>query len=254
MGTSLYDLSGRVAIITGGDTGIGRAIALEFAGAGANLTLAGPNLDHLKPAARQITDMGRKCLSVSADVRRPKPVENMVKKTLEEFGRVDFLINNAGANFRSTPEKIRQKEWNEVLGINLTGTFLCSRAVFPVMARQKAGVIINISSIAGRDGSPSMAHYGAAEAGVMNLTLSLASAWAKHGIRVNCIVSGHVQPEGEQEALEDREAEALKQVGLGRWGKPEEVARAVLYMASKAADFVTGALLNVDGGPKGRIS
>lgn len=252
MAKSLYDLSGRVAIITGGGTGIGKAIALELAQAGADIILASRNPAHLKGPAQQIRDMGRKCLEVMADVRQPEQVDQMVKKTLDGMSRIDILVNNAGGAFRSPAEKISPNGWNTILAVNLTGTFLCCRAVFPAMAQQKEGVIVNVASISGRDGAPGKAHYGAAKAGVMNLTLSLASEWAKYGIRVNCLIPGPIETEGVKEALKVEEVQDLANVALGRWGQPEEVSRVVLYLVSKAAAFITGDLLNVDGGPRQR--
>lgn len=252
MAKSIYDLTGRVAIVTGGGTGIGKAISLDLAQAGANLTIASRDPAHLEGTAKAIRALGRECLTVPTDVRQPDQVENMVKQTLNELGRLDILVNNAGASFRAPAEKISPNGWNAVIAINLTGTFLCCRAAFETMAKQKKGVIINISSIAGRDGDPGMAHYGAAKAGVINLTKSLAAEWAKYGIRVNCIAPGPVETEGVKQVFAVKGGEVIAQMALGRWGQPEEVAHAVLFLTSEAASFITGVTLDVDGGPRMR--
>lgn len=253
MTDSILDLSGRAAIVTGGGTGIGKAIAVELARAGADITICGRDTAHLQTAAPQILALGRKCLSVVVDVRQPDQIESMVGKTVNEFGRVDILVNNAGANFFVPAEKMSLNAWNTIVSINLTGTFLCCKAVFDTMVKQKQGKIINISSTAGRNGDPRSAHYGAAKAGIINLTKSLARDWGKYGVRVNCVAPGPIVTEGarwwqaQQAGQQAGSERSISRSGLGRPGQPQEVAYAVLFLASEAASYISGVELDVDG-------
>jgi len=245
MSKSILDLSGQVAIVTGGGTGLGQAIAVEFARAGADLTVSSRNPAHLETTAHQVQALGRKCLALPTDVREPEQVKNMVQKTLDEYGRIDVMVNNAGANFFVPAEKMSPNAWNTIVAINLTGTFLCCQAVFDTMVKQKSGVIINMSSVAGRDGDPAAAHYGAAKAGIINLTKTLAMVWGKYGIRVNCIAPGPIATEGARWA-QDPKHPGFHQ-GLCRGGRPEEVAYPTLFLASKGASYINGVTLWVDG-------
>ena len=258
MGLEQFRLDDRVAIVTGGGTGIGKAIALLFARAGAHVVVGSRKLEPLEEVARAIRDLGRKSLAVSVDVRNADQVEQLVARTLAELGRLDILVNNAGASFLSPVEAISPNGWNAVVGTNLTGVFLCCRAAGPHMIRQKKGVILNISSIAGEHGSTLMAPYAAAKAGVINFTKTLAVAWAAHGIRVNAIAPGPIATEGYEEVLRagggGTEAFDLVAniVAMRRWGRPEEVAYPALFLASEASSYITGTTLFVDGGPTPR--
>ena len=246
---SYLDLSGRVAIVTGGGTGIGKAITLELAKAGCDLTIASRKMEHLEQTARQVQSLGRRCLYLTADLRQVDQIENMVQKTEEEYGKVDILVNNAGVNFNSPADKISPNGWNTILSINLTGAFLCSRTVFPIMARQKKGNIINIASVGGEGARPLACHYGASKAGMINLTQSLAAEWAVHGIRVNCIAPGPILTEGIKGVwkLKDGDPSPFP-ITIGRWGYPEEIGYAAVFMASEASSYITGAVLDVAGG------
>lgn len=250
MTNSPFDLKDKVAIVTGGGTGIGRSIAIEFARVGADVVVASRNLENLEKVAAEIMSLGRRALAIATDVRKPEDVDTMVKRTLEEFSRVDILVNNAGAGFNCPLEDMSPGAWDVIMNIDLRGVFLCSRAAGKVMIQQKKGKIINISSIAGVYGSPMMAHYGAAKAGVINFTKSLAGEWAKHNINVNCIAPGPILTEGYQIL---REAGGLGDLppgrnALNRWGRPEEIAYATIFLASEASSFVTGETICVDGG------
>lgn len=249
---SKFDLPNKTAIVTGGGTGIGRAITLELARAGADVTIASRSIEHLEPVAKEVNSLGKRCLAVATDVRVPEQVDSMVKRTVDAFGRIDILVNNAGVSFLCPVEEISPNGWDAVVNINLKGTFLCSNAAGKVMIQQKAGKIINIASVAGIDGSPNMAHYGAAKAGVINFTKSLAAEWAKHNILVNCIAPGLIETEGVKTQMKlDPEGvkETLKRsVSLARYGQPEEIAYTVVFLASEASSFITGETVAVNGG------
>lgn len=252
MNNSIFDLKERVAIVTGGGTGIGRSIALEFAKAGADVIVASRNLENLEKVAGEIRDLGRRSLAVATDVRKPEDVENMVQRTTEGFGRIDILVNNHGAGFNCPVEDLSPGGWDAIVGINLKGVFLCSKAVGKVMIQQQRGKIINIASIAGFYGSPTLAHYAAAKAGVINFTRSLAQEWGKHNINVNCIAPGPIVTEGFMEILKATgitEPPPL-QNALQRWGRPEEIAYAAIFLASEASNYMTGETICVDGGSR----
>jgi len=252
MTNSIFDLKDRVAIITGGGTGIGRGIALEFAKAGAEVIVASRNLENLEKVAKEIKDLGRRSLAVGTDVRKPEDVENMVQRTMEAFGKIDILVNNHGAGFNCPVEDLSPGGWDAIVGINLKGVFLCSKAVGKVMIQQQKGKIIHIASTAGLYGSPTLAHYGAAKAGVINFTRSLAQEWGKYNINVNCIAPGPVVTEGYMEVLKAigiTEPPPL-QNALRRWGQPEEIAYAAIFLASEASNYMTGETICVDGGSR----
>ena len=249
--TALQD---KVAIITGGGTGIGRVIVREMAKVGAHIVVASRNPEHINPAAEEVQHLGRQALAVSVDVRVPDQVDSLVRATMERFGRIDILVNNHGALFQCGVEDLSPGGWNAIIGINLTGVFLCSRAVGKVMIEQKRGKIVNIVSIAGLYGSPMTAPYGAAKAGVMNFTKSLAMEWAKHHIYVNAVAPGPILTESGRDLLwsdAEQQAKVRARVPLGRFGNPEEVAYAVIFLASDASSYTTGETLYVDGGPSG---
>ena len=249
---SKFDIANKVAIITGGGIGIGRAITLEFSRAGADVTIASRNLGNLEKVAKEVDSLGKRCLAVATDVRIPEQVDNMVRRTVDEFGRIDILVNNAGVSFLCPVEELTPNGWDAVVDINLKGTFLCSKAVGKVMIQQKGGKIINIASMAGVYGAPTMAHYAAAKAGVINFTKSLAAEWGKHNIFVNCIAPGLIETEGVKTQMKlepERVKETLERtVAVARYGQPEEIAYTVIFLASEASSFITGETVEVEGG------
>jgi NAD(P)-dependent dehydrogenase (short-subunit alcohol dehydrogenase family) len=247
---SAFDLTDKVAIVTGGGTGIGKGIALEFARAGAHVVVASRRMEIIKKAAEEIEALGRQSLSVQTDVIEKEQVDNLVKQTVDKFGRLDILVNNAGGSAAWPFEKISPKGWDIILAINLKGTFLCSQAAGKVMIRQKKGKIVNISSVAGVGSSATIPHYGAAKAGVISLTKTLAVLWGKYNINVNCIAPGLINTPLTQRtaAREPAFANIAKGVPLGRMGETDDIAKAALFLVSDDANYVTGATLPVDGG------
>lgn len=255
MGASPFSLEGKVAIVTGGGTGIGKSIATEFARAGADVVIASRKLENLEPVSADIRKLGRRSFPVAMDVRNEDQVKELVERTARELGKLDIMVNNAGASFMARLEDISVNGWNAVVGINLNGVFLGCKWAGRQMMSQGAGVIVNVASIAGIYGSAMMPHYGAAKAAVVNLTRTLGSAWARHRIRVNCIAPGPVETQGYLENLYkvNPNADAIykgvaSRVALGRWGKVEEIAYPCIFLASEASSFMTGATIVVDGG------
>jgi len=244
------DLSGKVAIVTGSSRGIGRAIALSLARDGADVVVnARVNLNRAEKVAREIESMGRKALVILADVSKKGDVENMVKQTLDEFGKIDILVNNAGIVGPTVPiQELSEEDWDRIISVDLKGTFLCCKAVIPHMISRRSGKIINMSSIAGKEGNANMTAYCAAKAGIIGFTKALAEEVAKYGIRVNCVCPALIETEL-VERMDPKQAEYLKsKIPLGRLGKPEEVAELVKFLVSDASDFITGQAFNITGG------
>lgn len=244
-------LRNRVALVTGGGTGIGRGISLSLARHGARLILASRDRDHLDPTAEEIRELGAEARVVELDVRDRKTVDAAVKEARSELGNVDILVNNAAGNFLTRAEDLSEGGWRAVVDIVLTGTFNLSQAVFAQMQDAGGGSIVNITTTYVETGAPWMVHSGAAKAGVMNLTRTLATEWGRHGIRVNAVAPGLV--EGTEGARRLVESLGLKEafeaaVPLGRLTTVDDVARTVVFLCSPAASQVTGVEIVVDGG------
>jgi NAD(P)-dependent dehydrogenase (short-subunit alcohol dehydrogenase family) len=260
MAQSPFSLDGKTAIVTGGGTGIGKSIAIEFARAGADVAICSRKPEHLEPVVKEIQQLGKRSYAMAVDVRQEEQLKAMVEKAVADWGRLDVMVNNAGASFRSKPEDISPNGWNTVVGINLTGAFLgCKWAGRQMMEQKTGGVIINIASIAGVYGSTMMPHYGAAKAGVIMLTRELGSAWGRKGVRVNCIAPGPVETEGYLDVLKQAGPDGKKtydavaaRVGMGRWGQVEEIAWPCIFLASGASAWMTGETIVIDGGPAAR--
>lgn len=245
-------LDGRVAVITGGGTGIGRAIAHEYARLGARIVLASRNLEHLEPAAEELRQKGAPVRAIPTDVRVPEQVDRLVQETIRQWGALDIFVNNAAGNFICSAEKLSPNGWNTVINIVLNGTFYGSRAAgLRMIESGRGGSILNIVAAYAWTGGPGTIHSACAKAGVVTMTRTLAVEWARFKIRVNAIAPGPIETEGAGSRLwgapEARHAMLLS-IPWGRIGQPQEIARAAAYLVSDYADFITGEVLVVDGG------
>ena len=249
---NLFDLTGKVAIVTGGNGGIGLGIAQGLAEAGAGIVVLGRNTEKSESAARQLRESTRaNTLVVTADVSREEDAARAVAETLYHFGRIDILFNNAGINIRKQPEDFPLEDWEHVLKINLTGPFLLSKAVYPAMKQAGGGKIINIGSMTSILGAPFAAAYASTKGGIVQLTKSLALAWAADNIQVNAILPGWFDTELTEKArvqvpgLHER---VLARIAVGRWAKPADMAGTAIWLASRGSDYITGIAVPVDGG------
>jgi 2-deoxy-D-gluconate 3-dehydrogenase len=247
----LFDLKGRVAIVTGGNGGIGFGIARGLAQAGASIVVAGRNAAKSAAAVTALEGLGVKSIAVEVDVRDEAACRAMIARAVEAFGRVDILVNNAGTNIRKPPQDYELAEWREVLDTNLTSAFVCARAAYPAMTKAGGGKIINIGSMLSIFGGAVMAPYGASKGGIVQLTKTLACAWAKDNIQVNAILPGFIDTEltiGARQQIPGLHERVLARTPAARWGDPADFAGVAVFLAGTASDFVTGTAIPVDGG------
>jgi 2-deoxy-D-gluconate 3-dehydrogenase len=248
---SLFDLSGRVAIVTGGNGGIGLGMARGLAQAGATVAIAGRNAKKSEAASAELAKLGAKTAVLSVDVADEASCARMIEDAKKQLGRVDILINNAGINIRKPPQELSLAEWKQVIDVNLTSTFICSHAAYPVMKEAGGGKIINIGSMLSIFGAPFAPAYGASKGGVVQLTKSMATAWAKDSIQVNCVLPGWIDTDLTKRAREEvsgLNSMVLMRTPARRWGVPDDLSGIAVFLASKASDFVTGTAIPVDGG------
>jgi len=242
-------LANKVAIVTGAGRGIGKATALTFAREGAKVVVNDIDGKAAQQVATEIESMGRQVLTIKADVSQSKEVNRMIQSILQKFGRVDILVNNAGIICRGSTENLSEEEWDRVLSVNLKGAFNCCKAVIGVMKKQRAGKIVNISSIAGKMGDIASAPcYGASKAGIACLAKSLARELAPYGINVNAVAPHAIETEMSREWSNKKRKSIISSIPLGRLGQPSDVAEAVVFLASDTAKFITGEVLDVNGG------
>jgi 2-deoxy-D-gluconate 3-dehydrogenase len=248
---SLFDLKGRVALVTGGNGGIGLGMARGLAGAGAAIAIAGRNAAKSEAAAAELAKLGAKTAVVSGDVTDEAQCRRLVEETVARLGRLDILVNNAGINIRKAAQDLALAEWRAVLETNLTSAFVASQAVHPVMKATGGGKIINIGSMLSIFGAPFAPAYGASKGGIVQLTKALATGWARDNIQVNAVLPGWIDTDltrAARQEVKGLNALVLMRTPAGRWGEPGDLSGVAVFLASRASDFITGAAIPVDGG------
>jgi 2-deoxy-D-gluconate 3-dehydrogenase len=246
----LFDLHGKIAIVTGGNGGIGLGIARGLAQAGAHVAIAGRNEDKINSAVAELAPIGT-AFGVTADVTDPDQVRRMVAQTVERFGGLDIMVANAGMNIRKSPESYSADDWHTIVDTNLTGVFACAQAAYPELQRRGGGKILTIGSMASIFGFDVATVYAATKGAVVQMTKSLASAWAKDNIQVNCILPGWIDTDLTRRArhvVSGLSERVVERTPAKRWGDPQDLAGAAVFFCSPASDFVTGTALPVDGG------
>jgi len=250
--SELFDLSGKVAIVTGGGSGIGRQMATGLAEAGAEVALCARKPERCEEVARELGQLGIRAFGMRCDVRDPAEVQAVVDRTRAELGRIDVLVNNAGTSWGAPAEDHPLEAWQKVIDVNLTGVFLFAQTVGRVMIEQQGGKIVNIASVAAFGGAPpelmNAVAYNASKAGVVGFTRDLATKWAEHGINVNAIAPGWFPSDMNKALLDARPDAYLEHIPLRRFGGPDDLKGAAVFLASRASDFVTGQVVVVDGG------
>lgn len=251
MGLDSFSVKDKVVIVTGSSQGIGKQLAIGFVKEGAKVVVNSRSMERLDSVVKEIEELGGEVLAVEADMRSFDDIKNMMEQTKEKFGRIDVLINNAGGSFGHTLAELSPNGFDAVVRNNLNQVFYCCSAVRSIMAEQGGGNIVNISSTAGLGASVGLGAYGAAKAGVINLTKTLAVEWAEDKIFVNCIAPGLVMTEGAEEVLmptEEKKREREQRITVGRIGVPEDILNACLYLSTDASSYVTGETIRVAGG------
>jgi 2-dehydro-3-deoxy-D-gluconate 5-dehydrogenase len=247
----MFDLGGKVALVTGGNGGIGLAMARGLGLAGASVIIVGRNAEKSANALQELVAAGVKCEALEADVTDEQAVQRLFREVEVRHRHLDILVNNAGSSIRKAAQHLTLDEWRTVMDVNLTSTFLCSRAAYPLMQKAGAGKIINVGSMLSIFGAPFAPAYGASKGGVVQFTKSIATAWAKDGIQCNAVLPGWIDTDLTRAAreqvpgLHDR---VLGRTPAGRWGEPGDLAGIAVFLASPASDFLTGTAIPVDGG------
>ena len=241
-------LKNKVSVITGGAKGIGKAIALKFAQEGSDIAICDVNAEALEISKKELEALGRTVLTDTVDVTNPENVQSFIQKVLDKFGRIDILINNAGITRDGLLVRMNTSDWDAVLNVNLKGTFICTKAVAKPMMKQRLGKIVNIASIIGLIGNAGQANYAASKGGVIAFTKSAAKELASRNINVNAIAPGFIKTDMTDKLSEDVKQAIMKQVPLGKWGSAGDVADVALFLVSDASAYITGQVIQVDGG------
>lgn len=247
----MFDLTGKIALVTGGNGGIGLGMARGLGQAGATVLIAGRNAEKSAAALRDLQAAGTRAEALAADVTDEAAVARLFAQVQDRHGRLDILVNNAGGTVRKPPQDFTLAEWNQVMDVNLTSAFLCCRAAYPLMVRAGGGKVINIGSILSIFGAPYAPAYGASKGGIVQFTRSLATAWAKDRIQANAVLPGWIDTEltvGARAQVPGLHERVLARTPAGRWGEPRDLAGIAVFLASPASDFVTGTAIPVDGG------
>ena len=247
----LFDLSGKVAIVTGGNGGIGLGMARGLARAGASVAIAARKAEKSAAAVQELQALGAKAIAVSADVSKSDSVQAMVRSVVEQLGRVDILVNNAGTNIRKLPQDLSEEEWHTVVDTNLTSAWLCAKACYPEMKKAGGGKVLNNGSMMSIFGAPWSPVYAATKGSMVQLTKSLATAWAVDNIQVNCFLPGWIDTEltqGARQQVQGLHDKVVARTPAGRWGHIDDFQGITVFLASPASDFVTGTAIAVDGG------
>jgi 3-oxoacyl-[acyl-carrier protein] reductase len=241
-------LAGKVALVTGAAQGIGRAIALLLAQNGADIVVSDINLEKAEETAKEIEGTGLRAMAIKVDVVHSEEVERMVQTILERFGHIDILVNNAGIARDKLILRMTEEDWDAVLNVNLKGTFNCTKAVVRHMSKQRSGKIVSIASVVGEMGNVGQANYSASKAGVIGFTKTIAREFAQRGINVNAIAPGYIETPMTDALPEKAKEELRRLIPMDRLGRPEDVAGAVLFLVSETSSYITGQVLNVNGG------
>jgi 3-oxoacyl-[acyl-carrier protein] reductase len=241
-------LKGKVALVTGGAQGIGEAIVRTFALNGADVVISDVNLEKAQETAREMETLSVRSLAIKANVAVMTEAEQMVKETIDKYGRIDILVNNAGITKDNILLRMKPEEWDQVIEVNLKGTYVCTRAALKFMFRQKSGRIVNVASITGEMGNAGQANYSASKAGIIGFTKAVAREYANRGITVNAVAPGFIDTAMTRAIPEKERLELIRQIPLERLGTPEDVAFAVYFLVSDMAGYITGQVINVNGG------